>query len=137
MSCNILASLSLDPKKSWFYIGCTTCFTKAAHYFNPETEEIETDKYSCQKCGKQITTTQPRFFTFFTFVHMLLFFSNLMYIFMNHLYSCRFKLHIKATDNTGSASFILFDDIVIPLIKKSAYELLEQQVQVLLFPQLL
>ncbi|XP_020884811.1 replication protein A 70 kDa DNA-binding subunit C isoform X2 [Arabidopsis lyrata subsp. lyrata] len=88
MTCNILASISLEPKASWFYIGCTLCFTKAKQYFNPETEEIEFDKYSCEKCGKQITTTQPRF-----------------------------KLFVKATDNTGSASLILFNDVVIPLIK--------------------
>ncbi|EFH70073.1 hypothetical protein ARALYDRAFT_473576 [Arabidopsis lyrata subsp. lyrata] len=44
-----------------------------------------------------------------------------------------FKLFVKATDNTGSASLILFNDVVIPLIKKSAYELLEQQVLVLSF----
>ncbi|CAH8254155.1 unnamed protein product [Arabidopsis lyrata] len=88
-----------EAQKAWFYIGCTLCFTKAKQYFNPETEEIEFDKYSCEKCGKQITTTQPRF-----------------------------KLFVKATDNTGSASLILFNDVVIPLIKKSAYELLEQQV---------
>ncbi|KAL9308511.1 putative nucleic acid-binding protein [Arabidopsis thaliana] len=47
---------------------------------------------------------------------------------MKHIYSSRFKLFVKATHNTCSASLILFDDVVIPLIKKSAYELLEQQV---------
>ncbi|AEE31875.1 hypothetical protein AtNW77_Chr1g0041131 [Arabidopsis thaliana] len=40
MTCNILASISLEPKASWFYIGCTLCFTKAKQYFNPKTEEI-------------------------------------------------------------------------------------------------
>ncbi|XP_019085995.1 PREDICTED: uncharacterized protein LOC104710940 isoform X2 [Camelina sativa] len=99
-SCNILASISLAPKTSWFYNGCTICFTKVTQYFNPKTEELEEDNYSCVKCAKQITTTQPWF-----------------------------KLHIKATDITGSTSLILFDDVVIPLIKKFAYELLEQQVQ--------
>jgi len=52
---------------------------------------------------------------------------------MKHIYSSRFKLFVKATHNTCSASLILFDDVVIPLIKKSAYELLEQQVLVLSF----
>ncbi|KAG2292905.1 hypothetical protein Bca52824_039574 [Brassica carinata] len=41
----------------------------------------------------------------------------------------RYKLQVKVADHTGSTSFLLFDREVIQLIHKSAYELLEQQVQ--------
>ena len=48
----------------------------------------------------------------------------------------RYKLQVKVADHTGSTSFLLFDREVIQLIHKSAYELLEQQVQVC-FPLIL
>jgi len=39
-------------------------------------------------------------------------------------------VQVTVLDHTGEASFLLFDQDVIKLIHKSAYELLEQQVQV-------
>ncbi|CAD5330376.1 unnamed protein product [Arabidopsis thaliana] len=41
----------------------------------------------------------------------------------------RFRVQVTVLDHTGEASFLLFDQDVIKLIHKSAYELLEQQVQ--------
>ncbi|EFH53081.1 hypothetical protein ARALYDRAFT_322576 [Arabidopsis lyrata subsp. lyrata] len=100
-ACNIIASIfSIDTKVPWFYIGCTKCFKKVSPYFNPETEEIEAGKYECEKCDTFVTTT-----------------------------STRYKVQATVIDHTGSASFLLFDQDVIKLIHKSAYELLEQQVQ--------
>ncbi|KAL0813270.1 hypothetical protein Bca101_069713 [Brassica carinata] len=46
----------------------------------------------------------------------------------NHI-SIQYKVQVKVADHTGSTCFILFDREVIQLIHKSAYELLEQQVQ--------
>ncbi|VYS52182.1 unnamed protein product [Arabidopsis thaliana] len=100
-ACNIIASIfSIDTKVPWFYIGCTICFKKVSPYFNPETEEIESGKYECEKCDTIVTTT-----------------------------STRFRVQVTVLDHTGEASFLLFDQDVIKLIHKSAYELLEQQVQ--------
>ncbi|VYS58985.1 unnamed protein product [Arabidopsis thaliana] len=100
-ACNIIASIfSIDTKVPWFYIGCTICFKKVSPYFNPETEEIEAGKYECEKCDTFVTTT-----------------------------STRFRVQVTVLDHTGEASFLLFDQDVIKLIHKSAYELLEQQVQ--------
>ena len=48
----------------------------------------------------------------------------------------RYKLQVKVADHTGSTSFLLFDREVIQFIHRSAYELLEQQVQVC-FPLIL
>ncbi|CAA0383876.1 unnamed protein product [Arabidopsis thaliana] len=100
-ACNIIASIfSIDTKVPWFCIGCTICFKKVSPYFNPETEEIEAGKYECEKCDTFVTTT-----------------------------STRFRVQVTVLDHTGEASFLLFDQDVIKLIHKSAYELLEQQVQ--------
>ncbi|KAL9839756.1 putative nucleic acid-binding, replication factor A [Arabidopsis thaliana] len=100
-ACNIIASIfSIDTKVPWFYIGCTICFKKVSPYFNPSTEEIEAGKYECEKCDTFVTTT-----------------------------STRFRVQVTVLDHTGEASFLLFDQDVIKLIHKSAYELLEQQVQ--------
>ncbi|OAO96996.1 hypothetical protein AXX17_AT4G06860 [Arabidopsis thaliana] len=100
-ACNIISSIfSIDTKVPWFYIGCTICFKKVSPYFNPETEEIEAGKYECEKCDTFVTTT-----------------------------STRFRVQVTVLDHTGEASFLLFDQDVIKLIHKSAYELLEQQVQ--------
>ncbi|CAN6860343.1 unnamed protein product [Brassica oleracea] len=41
----------------------------------------------------------------------------------------RYQVHCKVLDHTGTTSFVMFDREVIQLIHKSAYELLEQQVQ--------
>ncbi|KAF2616175.1 hypothetical protein F2Q70_00008706 [Brassica cretica] len=76
------------------------CCGKATPYFNPVTEEIEANKYACDSCEKDETIT-----------------------------SIRYKLQVKVADHTGSTSFLLFNREVIQLIHKSAYELLEQQVQ--------
>ncbi|VVA94258.1 unnamed protein product [Arabis nemorensis] len=99
-SYDILAkNASTHSGKPWFFIGCTS----VVPYFNPDTEEIEANKFSCVKCKKQITATQMRY-----------------------------KLYIQAIDHTSTASFLLFDDVVIPLVNKSAYDLREQQVQILI-----
>ncbi|WZZ90573.1 hypothetical protein YC2023_119152 [Brassica napus] len=76
------------------------CCGKATPYFNPVTEEIEANKYSCVSCEKDETIT-----------------------------TMRYKVQAKVADHTGSTSFLLFDREVIQFIYKSAYELLEQQVQ--------
>ncbi|XP_033132031.1 uncharacterized protein LOC103828855 isoform X2 [Brassica rapa] len=100
-TCVMLASiLAIQKAIPWFYVGCKGCCGKATPYFNPVTEEIEANKYACDSCEKEETIT-----------------------------SIRYKLQVKVADHTGSTSFLLFDREVIQLIHKSAYELLEQQVQ--------
>ncbi|KAF8088644.1 hypothetical protein N665_0532s0008 [Sinapis alba] len=92
--------LAFQKERPWWYVGWKGCFSTATPYFNPLTEEIEANKYSCDTCEKNETTT-----------------------------SIRYKVQVKVADHTGSTSLILFDREVIQLIHKSAYELLEQQVQ--------
>ncbi|CAN6891565.1 unnamed protein product [Brassica oleracea] len=107
-TCVMFASiLAIQKGIPWFYVGCKGCCGKATPYFNPVTEEIEANKYACDSCEKDETIT-----------------------------SIRYKLQVKVADHTGSTSFLLFDREVIQLIHKSAYELLEQQVQVC-FPLIL
>lgn len=98
---NFASILAFKRERPWWYVGCHCCFATATPYFIPGTEEIEANKYSCYTCDKNETTT-----------------------------SIRYKVQVKVADHTGSTSFILFDREVIQLIHKSAYELLEQQVQV-------
>ncbi|CAA7054896.1 unnamed protein product [Microthlaspi erraticum] len=84
----------------WFYLGCPKCSRRVNQYLNPETEEIEADKFTCDQCQKIVDSTVTRY-----------------------------QVHVKVTDDTGTTSLLMFDSEVIKLIHKSAYELLEQQVQ--------
>ncbi|CAE6108661.1 unnamed protein product [Arabidopsis arenosa] len=101
MTCSIYATIcALKTEIPWFYIGCPTCLRKVNQYLNPDTEEIEADKFSCDLCQKVVDSTVTRY-----------------------------QVHVKVVDDTGTISFLMFDKEVIQLIHKSAYELLEQQVQ--------
>ncbi|KAH0858803.1 hypothetical protein HID58_087064 [Brassica napus] len=77
-----------------------TSYEKVNPYLNPETEEIEMDKFSCDGCETIVCSTKTRY-----------------------------QVHCKVLDHTGTTSFVMFDREAIQLIHKSAYELLEQQVQ--------
>ncbi|VVB02623.1 unnamed protein product [Arabis nemorensis] len=101
LTCSIYATIcALKIEIHWFYIGCTKCFKKVNQYFNPETEESEADKFTCDTCQKIVISTISRY-----------------------------QVHVKTKDETGTTSFLLFDKEVIQLINKLPYELLEQQVQ--------
>ncbi|CAN6872408.1 unnamed protein product [Brassica oleracea] len=100
-TCVTFASIVAFQKECrWWYLGCKGCCSTAQPYFNPVTEQIESNKYSCDTCEKDEITT-----------------------------ILRCKVQVKVADHTGSTCFLLFDREVIQLIHKSAYELLEQQVQ--------
>ncbi|RID67018.1 hypothetical protein BRARA_D02124 [Brassica rapa] len=100
-TCVTFASIVAFQKECrWWYLGCKGCCSTAQPYFNPVTEQIEPNKYSCDTCEKDEITT-----------------------------ILRYKVQVKVADHTGSTCFLLFDREVIQLIHKSAYELLEQQVQ--------
>ncbi|KAL0658425.1 hypothetical protein Bca4012_079010 [Brassica carinata] len=78
--CCIYATIcALKIEAHWWYLGCPGCAKKVNPYLNPETEELEMDKLSCDGCETIVCSTKTR--------------------------------------------------EVIQLIHKSAYELLEQQVQ--------
>ncbi|KAL0791446.1 hypothetical protein Bca101_007692 [Brassica carinata] len=78
--CCIYATIcALNIEAPWWYLGCPGCAKKVNPYLNPETEEMEMDKFSCDGCETIVCSTKTR--------------------------------------------------EVIQLIHKSAYELLEQQVQ--------
>ncbi|CDY51669.1 BnaC03g67080D [Brassica napus] len=78
--CCIYATIcALKIEAPWWYLGCPGCAKKVNPYLNPETEEMEMDKFSCDGCETIVCSTKTR--------------------------------------------------EVIQLIHKSAYELLEQQVQ--------
>nr|VDD42382.1 unnamed protein product [Brassica oleracea] len=91
---------TIDQIASTMEVQIICCCSTAQPYFNPVTEQIEANKYSCDTCEKDEITT-----------------------------ILRYKVQVKVADHTGSTCFILFDREVIQLIHKSAYELLEQQVQ--------
>ncbi|XP_056850155.1 replication protein A 70 kDa DNA-binding subunit A-like [Raphanus sativus] len=101
--CCIYATIcALKTEGPWWYLACpgSGCAKKVNYYLNPETEELEMDKFSCEACEKIVSSTKTRY-----------------------------QVHCKVLDHTGTASFLMFDREVIQLIHKSAYELLEQQVQ--------
>ncbi|CAF1928883.1 unnamed protein product [Brassica oleracea] len=99
--CCIYATIcALKIEAPWWYLGCPGCAKKVNPYLNPETEEIEMDKFSCDGCETIVCSTK-----------------------------IRYQVHCKVLDHTGTTSFVMFDREVIQLIHKSAYELLEQQVQ--------
>uniref|UniRef100_A0A1J3F1U7 Replication factor A C-terminal domain-containing protein n=1 Tax=Noccaea caerulescens TaxID=107243 RepID=A0A1J3F1U7_NOCCA len=92
--------ITFEKQFPWYYVGCNGCLGKATPFFNPEKEEVEEGKYSCDSCNKQETNT-----------------------------SLRYCVHVKVADHTSTTSFLLFDREVIQLLHKSAYELLEQQLE--------
>ncbi|WZZ74525.1 hypothetical protein YC2023_085895 [Brassica napus] len=99
--CCIYATIcALKIEAHWWYLGCPGCAKKVNPYLNPETEELEMDKLSCDGCETIVCSTKTRY-----------------------------QVHCKVLDHTGTTSFVMFDREVIQLIHKSAYELLEQQVQ--------
>ncbi|KAG2334801.1 hypothetical protein Bca52824_005981 [Brassica carinata] len=98
-TCVTFASIVAFQKECrWWYLGCKGCCSTAQPYFNPVTEQIESNKYSCDTCEKDEITT-----------------------------ILRYKVQVKVADHTGSTCFLLFDREVIQLIHKSAYELLEHK----------
>uniref|UniRef100_A0A0D3AQN7 Replication factor A C-terminal domain-containing protein n=1 Tax=Brassica oleracea var. oleracea TaxID=109376 RepID=A0A0D3AQN7_BRAOL len=93
----IICALKIEVP--WWYLGCPGCAKKVNPYLNPETEEIEMDKFSCDGCETIVCSIKTRY-----------------------------QVHCKVLDHTGTTSFVMFDKEVSQLIHKSAYELLEQQV---------
>lgn len=54
---SFLLILAFHKERHWFYVGCKSCCSTATPYFNPVTEEIEANKYSCYICEKNEITT--------------------------------------------------------------------------------
>ncbi|CAF1711742.1 unnamed protein product [Brassica napus] len=49
--CCIYATIcALKIEAPWWYLGCPGCAKKVNPYLNPETEEMEMDKFSCDGC---------------------------------------------------------------------------------------
>ncbi|KAF2612170.1 hypothetical protein F2Q70_00012097 [Brassica cretica] len=61
-TCVTFASIVAFQKECrWWYVGCKGCCSTAQPYFNPVTEQIEANKYSCDTCEKDEITTILRY----------------------------------------------------------------------------
>ncbi|XP_010500657.1 PREDICTED: uncharacterized protein LOC104778002 isoform X2 [Camelina sativa] len=49
--------LEFRKDKEWYYVGCTQCFKRVMPFFNLETEAVDLNKYSCDHCNKDETST--------------------------------------------------------------------------------
>ncbi|KAH0886328.1 hypothetical protein HID58_062424, partial [Brassica napus] len=84
-----LLILAFHKECPWFYVGCKSYCSTATPYFNPVTEEIEANKYSCDTCEKNEITT-----------------------------SIRYKVQIKLADHTGNKLYNSFTNLHMNLVEQ-------------------
>ncbi|XP_071739531.1 uncharacterized protein [Rutidosis leptorrhynchoides] len=89
---------AIIPDDDWYYVACLKCTRKVKATDDLDELTLDTDgilgrEYECRKCGPK-----PKV-------------------------NLRFKVQIRVTNDTGSASVWIFEDDVTKFIKPSAYEL--------------